>query len=119
MTPALLLTACNAARQRNRLRALSASAALDQAAQELADRIARTGSLSHADFAGRLQRSGYRFRAVAENAALCGSPDEAVSMWLRSAGHRRNLLGGYVHAGCGVRSGRRGTAFVLTVAVPW
>lgn len=98
---------------------LAQSSQLAQAAQELADHVAKTGRLSHWDFAGRLRRCGYRYSAAAENAARCQTEREAVDLWLGSPGHRKNMLGNYDDAGCGVARAKGGEyVFVLTLARP-
>ncbi|MEZ4865987.1 MAG: CAP domain-containing protein [Caldilineaceae bacterium] len=51
----------------------------------------------------RIARAGYRWSAVAENVAYGQStPEQVVSAWMHSEGHRRNLLNGqYQEIGIG------------------
>ena len=120
MTPAAqLLNLVNAARAELGRPALAANAMLWNAAQELANWIAKTGIVDHWDFEGRLVRSGYRAAAKAENAALAYSLSQTVDLWLRSLLHRRHLLDNYPHAGVGVAPDRRGRlACVILFAAP-
>lgn len=43
---------------------------------------------------GRVRAQGYRFRYVSENVAggRPGNPEEIVDRWMKSPGHRRNIL---------------------------
>ncbi|MGB3555159.1 MAG: CAP domain-containing protein [Jannaschia sp.] len=72
--------------------------ALLRAAQDHADWMARAGRMSHRGPGGsspsdRMRAAGYRPCFGAENVAV-GQPDAAsvVSAWMRSPGHRRNIL---------------------------
>lgn len=113
------LSDVNAIRRRYNRRPLRDDARLARAAQELAERIAATHRVSHEDFNGRLTRCGYPYAGAAENAALCGSIEAALDMWLRSGAHRINLLGVYQDAGLAiVPAGNGQYAFVLTLASP-
>jgi uncharacterized protein YkwD len=51
----------------------------------------------------RVNASGYRWRALAENiAAGYETPSEVVAGWMQSDGHRKNILNcSYVHTGVG------------------
>jgi uncharacterized protein YkwD len=80
--------------------ALSASSRLMQAAQLHADQMARLGRLEHelsgAQYptpADRLAAAGYQWSSYAENIAM-GQSSAALVMesWMRSSGHRANIL---------------------------
>jgi uncharacterized protein YkwD len=94
----------NAVRREHGLAPLRASAPLAAAAEHHAETMAREGFFAHESADGspfwkRVQRfygkAGYRSWAVGEN-LLWASPDvdpqRAVRMWMRSSGHRANIL---------------------------
>lgn len=96
-----LLFHVNAMRAASSLPPLAWNARLAQAAIAHAADLQRCNRLSHDGCDGsnlvlRLQRVAYRYRAGAENIALCPCDvAEVVRLWMQSEGHRRNLL----HAG--------------------
>lgn len=71
---------------------------LDAAARAHAQWIARTGRYGHAGQGGsshadRARAAGYCYRALAENIAWgIPSSDQVVEGWMRSPGHRRNIM---------------------------
>jgi uncharacterized protein YkwD len=73
-------------------------AALGAAAQRHANDMAANNYFSHtsrggASFGSRIRHAGYRYRLAAENiAAGQQSPEEVVSGWMSSPGHRANIL---------------------------
>lgn len=93
--------------------ALTWSDAAARAAQRHSDDMARNGTFTHqgtdgSQVGGRLREAGAAWRAVAENIAR-GSPvaDDVTRLWLRSAGHRRNIeTCAYTHHGVAVRGDR-------------
>ncbi len=117
-----LLAAVNAARSANGLRPLAVDAALTRVAQAHSARLLRVNTLSHGAFGTRLARSGARGPAYGENLAYgAGSLAAAraiVASWLRSPGHRANLLRpGFRRIGIGARVGSfagRGGTLVVT-----
>jgi uncharacterized protein YkwD len=96
-----ILLQVNAARAAAGLPALIWNNRLASAAAAHAADLQTCGRLSHdgcdgSDVVQRLQRVAYRYRAGAENIALCVCDAAGVvQLWLNSEGHRRNLL----HAG--------------------
>ncbi|MFN4310579.1 MAG: CAP domain-containing protein [Ferrovibrio sp.] len=88
----------NLARGGAGLAPLGWSGRLAQAAASHAVDLQRCGKLAHEGCDGsglpqRLDRAAYRYRAAAENLALCACDAEGVvRLWLDSEGHRRNLL---------------------------
>jgi uncharacterized protein YkwD len=87
---------------------LARSSSLQRAAALKGHVVASCGQFSHtpcgADAAGSLRQAGYRYSAFAENlfAGTSGahSPQDVVSAWLSSEGHRRNILRpGFRHVG--------------------
>lgn len=109
--PNQLLAAVNAIRAAHKLAPLRWNDRLADTASAHAADLQACGKLSHegcdgGDLRKRLQRAGYRYRAAAENIALCiCDPVEVVRLWMNSEGHRRNLLDpGVVELGSGRRS---------------
>lgn len=99
----------NAYRAKHALGVLKRNAMLDKAAREYAEYLSRTKKFSH-DADGRLpaaraQSAGYSHCQIAENLALAldsrGFSTEALAKqsvegWIKSPGHRRNLLAPHV-----------------------
>jgi uncharacterized protein YkwD len=80
----------NSFRRAHGLNALKASSALMAAAYAHAHDMARRRHLDHDGFRARL---GPIASAAAENVAYgCATQACAMRLWMRSAGHRRNML---------------------------
>jgi uncharacterized protein YkwD len=102
---------------------LRRSTALDRAAQLQAQNMLRRGFFSHTDPFGwtpaRRVRHFDRFGSysgVGENIAFgYGSVRAACGGWLRSSGHRANILGPYTHVGGGYARGRSGRVYYVQV----
>jgi uncharacterized protein YkwD len=87
----------NQDRQQHGLPALHWDAALAQAAQAHADRMARERVLSHQyqqepELTERAASAGAHFRSVAENIATGPSPAAIENEWMHSPPHRANIL---------------------------
>jgi uncharacterized protein YkwD len=88
----------NAARAAHRLPPLGWNQRLAETAAAHAADLQRCGKLAHdgcngSDLPARVVQTGYAYRRVAENLALCAcDAAEVVRLWLTSAGHRANLL---------------------------
>ena len=113
----------NAQRGAQGLGALRADPALMQAAQSHACDIARTGRVVHQGSDGRnsdqrVRAYGFRTCLTAENLAWgFPRPEQIVSGWMGSAGHRRNiLLARATHYGAGVAQGSEGPMWVMVYA---
>jgi uncharacterized protein YkwD len=93
-----VLTAVNAARAKAGCGPLRMNSRLTAAAKTHARAMAEQNFFGHAGkdgsrFSSRIKRQGYSFRAAAENiAAGQKSATQVVQNWLKSAGHRRNIL---------------------------
>jgi uncharacterized protein YkwD len=94
-----LIAAVNAERAKYHLRPLRPDPTLDQIADFYACRMIEGGFFSHEDpFDGstvdvRAANFGYAFRKVGENlAAGHDTVEEVVAHWMRSPGHRANIL---------------------------
>jgi uncharacterized protein YkwD len=92
-----LIDLVNQERQRQGLAELTHEPKLTEAAREHAQRMADRGSLSH-QFPGepalrdRIARTDLRFKAVAENVGYANSVERVHSTFMRSPGHRANIL---------------------------
>jgi uncharacterized protein YkwD len=92
------LALINDARAKAGCGALHINPALQSAAADYASAMATQNFFSHTGKDGstlksRIQRVGYPWRALAENiAAGQSSAPEVVSVWLGSAGHKKNML---------------------------
>jgi uncharacterized protein YkwD len=110
----VMLVEVNSARARLGLARLSFDPRLSRAAQAQSDDLARRGRLTHVGSGGglvaRVQRVGYHYRLVEENlAAGVADPATVVRLWLKSPGHRANLLSPHVvKAGIGYAPRGRG-----------
>lgn len=93
-----ILKLTNAAREREGLTPLRIHGGLTKAAQAHAADMAKQGYFDHTSRDGlemvdRVRRVSYRFSAIAENIAMGQtSAKQAVEGWLRSPGHRQNML---------------------------
>ncbi|MFI6166222.1 CAP domain-containing protein [Nocardia sp. NPDC051052] len=107
----------NAERAKAGCPALAAESHLTRAAQAHTEDMAARGVLAHDSAKGspgdRIKAAGYRASSWAENIASGQSRASAVvGAWMRSAGHRANILNcGLRDIGVGFATGRNGTPF--------
>ena len=92
-----ILQAVNSIRQQYRLPPLQIHPSLQKAADEQARLMARTGKMAHKvgrghGFSARLRRVGYRGLAAENIAKGQQSLSHVLGAWLKSPGHRRNML---------------------------
>ncbi len=93
-----VLSAINGVRTKAGCPALVVNPRLTAAAKAHAKAMAEQNFFGHAGkdgsrFSGRIKQQGYSYRNAAENiAAGQSSASEVVSGWLKSSGHRRNIL---------------------------
>lgn len=93
-----VLKRVNEIRKARGLPPVAFSPRLARAARDHSRDIARHEMMGHRGSDGsrlpdRVKRVGYRYRLVAENvAAGQTTPKETVEAWMKSPGHRRNLL---------------------------
>jgi uncharacterized protein YkwD len=90
----------NSERRDRKLHALCVHPDLQRAARAHSKDMIRRDYFSH-DTKGRnesscerVRRFGYRWRACAENIGYNSTPSKMFSAWMRSSGHRRNILNG-------------------------
>jgi uncharacterized protein YkwD len=114
-----LVSAHNYQRKQHDISPLVLDTLLARAAQDHAEECARRGVLSHegrdgSSPAARARRAGYRSGYVGENIAM-GYPsvNSVVTGWMKSAGHRQNILNThYGDVGFGYAEGSDGPYWV-------
>jgi uncharacterized protein YkwD len=82
-------------------------------ARDMADRrkMAHRGGDGSSPF-DRIDRQGYRYRAAAENVAYgFDDVDSVMAGWMKSPGHRRNILGQFSEIGVGRAIDKDGAAY--------
>jgi uncharacterized protein (TIGR03000 family) len=73
-------------------------------------------TLDEVDFSQRITAAGYRAGEAGENIAQAPSPNAAMEMWMKSDGHKANILGsGYREIGIGVGRGADGRLYYTQV----
>lgn len=120
-----LIEAHNRTRESAGLAALEPDPQLETTALRHARDMARRHQMSHRGGDGsspfrRIQAQGYQFRRAGENVA-CGqvSVEAVMDGWMRSPGHRRNILGGYSQIGAACATDENGTPYwCVTFGVP-
>lgn len=110
-----VLRLVNYQRQKRGKQPLSLDLRLTKAAQYHSDDMAKRRKMSHvgsdgSSFGLRIKRTGYRYRAAAENVARGQNSSRAVIIaWMNSSGHRQNILSSkYTEIGIGIAYGPRG-----------
>jgi uncharacterized protein YkwD len=109
-----MLCLVNHARSARGLAPLAASRALTKAADRKARDILRCDEFSHEacgrEFTYWMTRFGYHGCSEGENIAWgsggLGTPGSIFRAWMRSQGHRENILGDYEDTGIGLQSGK-------------
>lgn len=104
--PEACIAETNQNRASNGLKPLLMDSRLMEAAGEQSFNMARLGKLDHElnvpgarDVTERVNKTGFPWSGVAENIAWNYRPDNVVTGWMNSSGHRRNILGDYTHMG--------------------
>ena len=85
----------NEYRNKHHLPQLKISTALCHAAEEHAEFMEAKGRLSHKNFNRRVVELGVK----CENVGLGGDFETVFDMWIKSSGHRRNILDNVSEAG--------------------
>lgn len=112
----VMLCLVNHARSNRGLPPLAASKALTKAADHKSRDILRCDQFSHEacdrEFTFWMTRFGYEGCSEGENIAWgnggLGTPAAIFKAWMRSPGHRENILGPYEDIGIGLHSGKLG-----------
>jgi uncharacterized protein YkwD len=112
-----LLAAHNRVRAEEKRPPLKANSRLAEAARSHARDMAEHGHASHdgsdgSDAVKRIKRTGYVYKAIAENIAN-GQENvaEAMLSWIESPPHRENILGDFTEMGGAVAKGADGQNF--------
>lgn len=110
-----ILDRTNAARADAGVAALDANACLGRMAQRHAERLAAQGRLYHQGLSAVMSSCG--MSTAGENVAMNHTgPSAMVGQWLRSSGHRANLLSSrFSLIGVGVAQGRDGAWYGVQV----
>jgi uncharacterized protein YkwD len=119
-----LVELANEQRSRAGMPPLRANSQLMRAAQTQAEQSASLGKMAHVLPGARYPRpedrldaSGYPWRAFAENIAMGQrSMSEAIEAWMKSPGHRKNLLSAsYTELGTGYATDAEGRPYYVQV----
>jgi uncharacterized protein YkwD len=87
--------------------------------------MARLNQIGHTlegvSFSQRMNGSGYASRAAGENVAQgARTPEEALSIWMQSPGHKGNILNpAYEEFGVGVATGTHDRFWTQVFAAPF
>jgi uncharacterized protein YkwD len=107
-----LLTMHNNARRNHGLRPFCVSPALQRAARAHSKDMIQRDYFSHntkgrnEDACARIRRFGYRWSHCGENIGYNSTPDRMFHSWMRSSGHRGNILDGkFRQIGIGAHTG--------------
>ena len=110
--PAVVSLLTNDARSKENIAKLTINEKLSLAAQAKAEDMALKGYFAHNSLDGKtpwywIDQAGYKYEYAGENLAVnFEESEEVVKAWLKSPGHRFNLLGrNYTEIGVGTASG--------------
>lgn len=113
-----VLSLVNQERRRYNRPPLRLNSQLTAAAQAHSEDMARHNHATHkgsdgSTFGQRAKRHGYNWRRIAENVASGqSSPSHVMSGWMKSSGHRSNLLNSiYKDIGIGIAYSRNGRPY--------
>lgn len=113
----------NRARESRGARPLCVHPALQKAARSHSAEMIRKDRFFHGNVGKRLKRHGYRWSTHGENIAYGsgrrGSPESVFGRWMKSRGHKRNILvKGFREVGIGTATGTfKGTNGVTVYTV--
>lgn len=121
---AQLLTAVNAERQRHGLKPVTINGPCLAAARAHAKQMAKVDKLSHEGIGDdslivRLIRQDYAGIGGENVAWNYRSVPEVVAGWMRSPGHRANVLGDYADFGGAAAAGRSGLYWCVVLGKPF
>lgn len=67
---------------------------------------------------GKLLKELAPANGAAENVAMgANSAEEVVALWMKSPGHRKNILGTYTHTGVGIVKGSDGNLYFTQIFI--
>jgi hypothetical protein len=116
-----VLKATNAQREKNKLPALKANPQLAAAAHEHSEQMAKMQVLGHTidnkSLSDRVKEIGYKYLSIGENvAANQPTPEAVVDSWMKSPGHRANILNKhYTEIGVGIARDKNGAPYYTQV----
>jgi uncharacterized protein YkwD len=117
-----ILELTNKARAAEKLPPLTANEALFRAARKHSENMAKQEKLEHEldgkRVGGRVDTEGYDYSQVGENLAQGeeATPEEIVDGWLKSKGHRENLLNpDFTEIGLGAAKSAKGETYYTQV----
>ena len=116
-----LLDLTNHVRVRKGLQPLRMNSKLAHVARAQSLDMARHHQLSHSvkgkNLGVRIKQSGYAYQSVGENVAKSKkSSSHVVHMWMKSSGHRKNILNpNFTEMGAGIKRVRNGTRYFTQV----
>lgn len=112
----------NKQREAEGLKPLTLSHQLTKAAQRHAQNMSDLNKLSHelnikgeSNLESRLENVEYNYRSCGENIAWNYELNKVVDGWMKSKGHRKNILGDFDEIGIGVRTNERGEPYYCQV----
>ncbi|WP_405371753.1 MULTISPECIES: CAP domain-containing protein [unclassified Microbacterium] len=108
-----VLTDVNAARKKAGKPALKATASMNKVAVAWSAKQASAKRMSHNPKYSSQIPAGWR--AAAENVAYGYTPAKVTPAWMKSAGHKKNILGAYNRIGIGVACGSNGQPYYTQV----
>jgi uncharacterized protein YkwD len=116
----LILKATNAERAAKDLPALKMNPLLVKAAQKHSENMAKQEKMDHEldgeGPADRVRDAGYKFGRLGENVAFGMDAKDAVPVWMKSEGHRKNILSDqYEEIGVGVAKDADGRPYYTQV----
>ncbi|KAI9596673.1 CAP domain-containing protein [Syncephalis fuscata] len=112
-----LVCLVNQFRAKNNMPALSMDDSLNRAAQKHSDLQAKSNKMEHrlpgeGGLLERFRQQGGSWSSGAENIAFGYQTEDAVmNGWIKSPGHRANLLGRHTHIGHGMTTGNKNTKY--------
>ncbi len=117
-----ILVLINKYRAKKKLPPLIEKNIIENAAEQHSSNMAkRRVSFGHGGFDSRLDKL---LKAIpganggAENVAYgARSAEQVVDMWIKSSGHRKNILGNYNYTGIGIAKGSDGTPYYTQIFI--
>jgi uncharacterized protein YkwD len=115
------LEALNRERNRAGIASLKIAPKLTEAARVHVHDMAKHEMLSHQGSDGttparRVKQQGYLYQKSGENIASGqATPKAVMQSWMRSPGHRRNILGDFTEVGAALASSKSGTPYWCAV----
>ncbi len=108
-----ILADVNAARKANGKKALTLNSAMSTVAVNWSGKQAAANRMSHNPKYSSQIPSGWT--RAGENVAFGYSPQKVNAAWMKSSGHRANILGSYNRIGIGVACSSKGLPFYTQV----